>query len=82
MQELLFEQLFSDAFQASENVRDKIGLDSEYEECAAEYDMLLTAIEEAVKTQEILKNEIAEIKEELVNSSYIEDIKSHKMLEL
>lgn len=82
MQDLLFEQLFSDALQASENVHDNIALNFEYEECEAEYDMLLAAIGEAVKNQENLKNEIAEIKKELVDSTYIEEIKAHKMLEV
>ena len=67
--------------EASDHVSEIKARDLEYEECRAEYDLYLKLIQSEMDDQAELKAEIAEIKKELDGSSYIEEMKTHDMLE-
>ncbi|XP_070502476.1 myosin heavy chain, cardiac muscle isoform-like [Chironomus tepperi] len=81
LQNVLLEQLLNAVFEVSDNIGEMTARDLEYEDCQSEYDMLLELIRKEINTQENLKTEIAEIKKELADSSYVEELKAHALLE-
>lgn len=81
LQNLLFEQVLSACLDATNDTSEETAVDVEYEEFQAEYDMLLKAIEEESNEQENLKNDFAEIKLELDDSPYIEEMNNYQLLQ-
>lgn len=67
--------------EVSDDVGEITARDVEFADCQAEYNMLLELIQEELKVEENLTQESDVIKKELDESSFIEDIKTHAMLE-
>lgn len=78
---MLLEQLINAALDVSDDVSKIQARDLEFDGCQDEYNMFLDLLQEELKSEENFMKEIAEIKKELDESPYFEDIKTHAMLE-
>ncbi|KAL7027050.1 hypothetical protein ACKWTF_005281 [Chironomus riparius] len=81
LQNMLIDQIVNAAIQVSDHVTEMNARDLEYEDVLAQCNLYLKLIQTEKDEQKDLKAVIAEIKKELDGSSYVEEIKTHDMLE-